>query len=95
MFHLIARLNKTDLDYGSDLNGDNINEKVDIYSETNVLSNETITVPAGIFTNTAKIGNDVALEVKLSGSNQSVRVTAKEKSFLAPNIAIKLGLCEP
>jgi hypothetical protein len=58
---------RSNLDFGEDLDGDGINERVAISSEVSVASFENVTVPAGGFSNCARVVNTLKLFGGLSG----------------------------
>ena len=43
------QFNRTDIDFGSDIDGDGTNEHVDVEGLSTVMSRESITVPAGTY----------------------------------------------
>ncbi len=81
--------NKTGLDFGEDADNDGINETLDAYATVTVLSSsETVTVPAGTFTNCVKIEVNELLTVTLSQTKATIPFTGIVDLWTAPGVGI-------
>lgn len=69
------QFNRKDLDFGSDLNQDGINEKADAQGDASVLGQESVTVPAGTFKNAVKVEARMHMHIYLSGAKKTVQGT--------------------
>jgi uncharacterized protein (DUF2141 family) len=75
------------LDSGVDLDGDGINEKVDINTTVSVVStSETVTVPAGSFLNVLHIDQNSMFTFHLSTNGALVTVHELQSAWYAPNV---------
>ncbi|HEU4686320.1 MAG TPA: hypothetical protein VFS39_17570 [Nitrospira sp.] len=70
-----SQFDKNDLDFGSDMDQDGVNEKADVQGDSTVVGQESITVPAGTFSDAVKIEARMRMRIKLSGAKQSVTGT--------------------
>lgn len=82
------QINKTGLDYGEDLDGDNINETFDVYSRVSVNSFETVTVFVGTLDNTAQIEIDTAITLHFSSDHSELTDMDKETDWYAPHVGL-------
>jgi hypothetical protein len=81
--------NKTGMDFGEDADLDGINETFDVYATITVLSSsETVTVPAGTFTNCVKIEAYEYITVTLSKTKTTVPFTGIVDLWTAPGVGI-------
>jgi hypothetical protein len=69
------QFNRKDLDFGSDLNRDGINEKADAYGDASVLGQESVTVPAGTFKDAVKVEARMHMQIYLSGTKKTLQGT--------------------
>jgi hypothetical protein len=69
------QFNRTDLDFGNDLNRDGINEKADAQGDASVLGQESVTVPAGTFKDAVKVEARMRMHIYLSGSKKTIQGT--------------------
>jgi hypothetical protein len=72
----IQQFDKKDLDFGTDMDRDGANEKVDAHGTSTVAGLETVTVPAGTFTdavNSHRHGRDDRLVCQRRGADQVCR----------------------
>ena len=79
-------INKKGLNFGEDLDGDFINEKLDLVSTVTVKGFETVTVPAGTFPNCAKVETVQTFSVILSRNGQRVTVQGAQTIWWAPGV---------
>lgn len=86
-FSATPLVNKVNVDIGEDLDGDNINERMDVSVTGIVEGSETLVTSAGTFSNTMRLRYDTTGTVKLSrGGSVSLSQTAHE--WRAPGIGI-------
>lgn len=83
-----VQIDKRGLGYGSDLNGDGITEKVDVYSVITVKGFETVNVQVGTFYNVAKIETTVTLTIILSNSNSKFIFTLVGTEWFSPGVGL-------
>jgi hypothetical protein len=81
-----VQINRTGLDYGEDLDGDGVNERVDVYSQVTVVGFESVTVDAGTFHNCVKLQTTLYATVSLSGYPIQVTVTNTLTEWYAPDV---------
>jgi hypothetical protein len=62
------QFNRSGLDFGSDMDRDGTDEKVDVQGWSSVIGRETITVPVGTFQDTIKVEARMKMQIHLSGS---------------------------
>jgi hypothetical protein len=75
------------LDSGIDLDGDGINETVDINTTVSIIStSETVTVPVGSFLNALHIDQNSTLTFHLSTNGALVTAHELQSSWFAPNV---------
>ncbi|MDK2745194.1 MAG: hypothetical protein H8K03_20740 [Nitrospira sp.] len=60
------------VDFGSDMDRDGTDEKVDVQGWSKVVARETITVPAGTFQDAIKVEARMNMKIRLSGSRRTV-----------------------
>jgi len=60
------------VDFGSDMDHDGTDEKVDVQGWSKVIARETITVPAGTFQDAVKVEARMNMKIRLSGSHRTV-----------------------
>jgi hypothetical protein len=70
-----SQFDKKDLDFGSDMDQDGINEKVDVQGDSTVVGQEAVTVPAGTFNEAVKIEARMRMTIRLSAGKQAVSGT--------------------
>lgn len=81
-----VQLDRKNLDLLEDLDGDGINERVDVRSDVRVVGFEAVNVPVGSFSNAARIERQMALRVYLSKSGQVVDGTEVGTAWFARNV---------
>ena len=59
------------LDFGSDLDRDGINEKIDTQGDATVLGRDSVTVPAGTFKDAVKVEARMHMQIHLSGAKRT------------------------
>jgi len=66
-----AQFSRKGVDFGTDLNQDGINEKADAQGDSTVVGQESVTVPAGTFTDAVKVEARMQMQIHLSGSKKT------------------------
>ena len=66
------QFDRTGVDFGSDMDRDQTDEKVDTQGWSKVVGRETITVPAGTFQDAVKVEARMNMKIHLSGSRRTV-----------------------
>ena len=64
------QFNRKELDFGTDLDRDGVNEKADAQGDATVLGQESITVPAGTFKDAVKVEARMRMQIHLSGAKK-------------------------
>ncbi|MDF0644164.1 MAG: hypothetical protein P0111_09040 [Nitrospira sp.] len=70
-----SQFDKKELDFGTDMDQDGINEKVDVQGSSTVVGQESVTVPAGTFADAVKIEAKMQMTIRLSGAKKTVSGT--------------------
>jgi hypothetical protein len=84
----VAKFDKTRLDYGTDLDGDGINETFNV-SVTNTIDGfEPLALGIGTFSRTAKATESISGTVILSKTNTSVPFSGSASRWLAPGVGV-------
>ena len=65
------QFNRKELDFGTDLDRDGINEKADAQGDATVLGQESVTVPAGTFKDAVKVEARMRMQIHLSGAKRT------------------------
>lgn len=66
-----TQFDRTDLDFGTDVDGDGTNEHVDVHGIVTVVNREPVTVPAGSYPDAVKVEARMTLRIHLSDSTKS------------------------
>ena len=80
------QINKKGLDFGQDLDGDGTNEKADLVSNVTVKGFESVTVPAGTFSNCAKVETRATVTVIASSNGARATEEATQTMWFAPGV---------
>ncbi|MBA5867020.1 MAG: hypothetical protein GDA67_10060 [Nitrospira sp. CR1.3] len=70
-----SQFDKKDLDFGTDMDQDGVNEKADVQGDSTVVGLEPVTVPAGTFKDAVKIEARMQMNIRLSGAKKTVTGT--------------------
>ncbi len=70
-----VQFNRKGLDFGTDMDRDGANEKVDVQGDSTVVGQESVTVPAGTFHEAMKIEARMFMQIHLSGTDRIARGT--------------------
>jgi hypothetical protein len=66
------QFDRTGIDFGTDMDRDGTDEKVDTQGWSKVMGRETVTVPAGTFPDAMKVEARMNMKIHLSGSHRTV-----------------------
>lgn len=66
------QFDRTDIDFGNDLDGDGTNERADVRGQATVIGRESITVPVGSYPDAVKVEAKMTLRIHLSSAKRSV-----------------------
>lgn len=80
------QVNRKGLNSGDDLDGDGINEMVDIRSEVAVLGLETVTVPVGTFADCVMVMSSLTFSFILSTDGSRITATGVAHEWFSPGI---------
>lgn len=70
-----VQFNRKGLDFGTDMDRDGENEKVDVSGDSTVVGQESVTVPAGSFQEAVKVEARMFMQIHLSGTDRIARGT--------------------
>jgi hypothetical protein len=83
-----TQFDKKDLDFGSDMDRDGINEKAEAQGDTAVMAQESVTVPAGTFKDAVKVEARMRMTIRLSGSRKTVTGVDTMTAWFARGIGL-------
>jgi len=69
------QFNRKGIDFGTDMDRDGENEKVDAQGDSTVMGQESVTVPAGTFKDAVKVEARMYMQIHLSGTNRTAQGT--------------------
>ncbi|MDF2459469.1 MAG: uncharacterized protein K0S79_1885 [Nitrospira sp.] len=84
----IQQFDKKGLDFGTDMDRDGVNEKVDAHGTSTVAGLESITVPAGTFTDAVKVEAYMRMKIHLSGASRTVTGTDVMTAWFAKGVGL-------
>jgi hypothetical protein len=84
----IQQFDKKGLDFGTDMDRDGINEKVDAHGSSTVAGLETITVQAGTFKDAVKVEAHMRMKIHLSGVSRAVTGTDVMTAWFAKGVGL-------
>jgi hypothetical protein len=82
------QFNRKDLDFGTDLDSDGINEKADAQGDATVLGQESVTVPAGTFKDAVKVEARMHMQIHLSGAKRGAVGTDVMTAWFAKGVGL-------
>lgn len=82
------QFSRTDIDFGSDIDGDGTNERVDVEGHSTVLSRESITVPAGAYADAIRVEARMTLRIKLSSVDRTAVGTDVMTAWFAKGVGL-------
>ncbi|WP_173044729.1 hypothetical protein [Nitrospira sp. KM1] len=83
-----AQFDKKDLDFGTDMDRDGVNEKADAQGDSTVVGQEPVTVPAGTFQDAVRVEARMKMKIRLSGSNKVVTGTDVMTAWFAKGVGL-------
>jgi hypothetical protein len=84
----IQQFDKKSLDFGTDMDRDGVNEKVDAQGNSTVAGLESITVPAGTFKDVLKVEAFMRMKIHLSGASRTVTGTDVMTAWFAKGVGL-------
>ena len=66
------QFDRTDIDFGNDLDGDGTSERADVRGQATVVGRESVMVPAGSYNDAVKVEAKMTLRIHLSAAKRSV-----------------------
>lgn len=84
----IQQFDKKDIDFGTDMDRDGVNEKVDTKGTSTVMGLESVTVPAGTFKDSVKVEARMHMKIRLSGRNHTVSGTDVMTAWFAKGVGL-------
>ncbi len=82
------QFSRNGLDFGSDMDRDGVNEKVDMIGTTSLVGRETITVPAGTYPDAVKVEARMTMKIHLSGGDKPARGTDVMTAWFAKGVGL-------
>ncbi len=82
------QFDKKDLDFGTDMDRDGVNEKADAQGTSTVVGLETITVPAGTFKDAVKVEARMGMKIHLSGAKRTATGTDVMTAWFAKGVGL-------
>lgn len=82
------QFNRTDIDFGSDIDGDGTNEHVDVEGVSTVFGHESITVPAGTYPDAVRVEARMTLKIHLSSVDRTAVGTDVMTAWFAKGVGL-------
>lgn len=82
------QFNRTDIDFGSDIDGDGTNEHVDVEGHSTVVGLESVTVPAGTYADAIRVEARMTLRIRLSSADRTAVGTDVMTAWFAKGIGL-------
>jgi hypothetical protein len=82
------QFNRKDLDFGTDLDRDGLNEKAEAQGDATVLGLESVTVPAGTFKDAVKVEARMQMQIHLSGAKKTAIGTDVMTAWFAKGVGL-------
>jgi hypothetical protein len=82
------QFNRKELDFGTDLDRDGVNEKADAQGDATVVGQESVTVPAGTFKDAVKVEARMYMQIHLSGAKRTVLGTDVMTAWFAKGVGL-------
>ncbi|MDR4476759.1 MAG: hypothetical protein R3B11_12250 [Nitrospira sp.] len=82
------QFNRTDIDFGSDIDGDGTNEHVDVEGLSTVMGQESITVPAGTYPDAVRVEARMTLKIRLSSVDRTAVGTDVMTAWFAKGVGL-------
>lgn len=82
------QFDKKDLDFGTDMDRDGVNEKADVQGTSTVVGLESITVPAGTFKDAVKVEARMRMQIHLSAAGRTATGTDVMTAWFAKGVGL-------
>jgi len=82
------QFDRTGLDFGTDIDQDSTDEKVDVRGWSNLVGHETVTVPAGTFKDAIKVEAQMTMRIHLSGGKRAAAGTDVMTAWFAKGVGL-------
>jgi hypothetical protein len=82
------QFSRADIDFGSDIDGDGTNERVDVEGHSTVQGREPVTVPAGTYADAIRVEARMTLRIKLSSVDRTAVGTDVMTAWFAKGIGL-------
>jgi hypothetical protein len=82
------QFNRSDIDFGNDMDGDGANEHVDVQGNSTVVGQESVTVPAGTYQDAVKVEARMTLRIRLSASRRTAVGTDVMTAWFARGVGL-------
>ncbi|MCC2641865.1 MAG: exported protein of unknown function [Nitrospira sp.] len=82
------QFNRTDIDFGNDIDGDGTNEQVDVEGHSTVVGLESITVPAGTYADAIRVEARMTLRIRLSSVDRAAVGTDVMTAWFAKGVGL-------
>lgn len=82
------QFDRTGLDFGTDMDRDGTDEKVDVRGWTSLVGRETVAVPAGTFPESIKVEARMTMKIHLSGSKRTALGTDVMTAWFAKGVGL-------
>lgn len=82
------QFDRTGLDFGTDMDRDGTDEKVDVRGWSSLVGHETITVSAGTFQDAVKVEARMTMRIHLSGGNRDATGTDVMTAWFAKGVGL-------
>ncbi len=86
--HSFQQFSRTDIDFGSDIDGDGSNEHVDVEGQSTVLGQESITVAAGTYPDAVRVEARMTLKIRLSSADRTAVGTDIMTAWFAKGVGL-------
>jgi len=83
-----VQFTRNGVDFGTDLNQDGVNEKVDARGDSTVVGVESVTVPAGTFKDAVKVEARMHMQIHLSGTKRTALGTDVMTAWFAKGVGL-------
>jgi hypothetical protein len=82
------QFDRTDIDFGNDLDGDGTTERADVRGQATIVGRESISVPAGSYHDAVKVEAKMTLRIHLSSAKRSVLGTDVMTAWFVKGIGL-------
>jgi hypothetical protein len=82
------QFDRTGLNFGSDMDHDGTDEKVDVQGWSKVIGRESVTVPAGTFQDAIKVEARMKMRIHLSGSRRTISGSDVMTAWFAKGVGL-------